>query len=102
MKNLDLEVDEELLKEKFSEFGKIVSLVISKDDNGTSRGFGFVNFESPDDARRAMETMNGSQLGGLFSFHVVDMLKRKYLSDFLSIVLTMIYTVIGQAQRFCM
>lgn len=64
VKNLDLEVNEELLKEKFSEFGKIASLVISKDENGNSRGFGFVNFDSPDDARKAMETMNGSQLGG--------------------------------------
>ncbi|KAM4078488.1 hypothetical protein ACB094_09G041300 [Castanea mollissima] len=63
MKNLDLDVTEELLREKFSEFGKIASLVISRDDNGTSRGFGFVNFDNPDDARQAMEAMNGSQLG---------------------------------------
>ncbi|KAL8149961.1 hypothetical protein AgCh_006828 [Apium graveolens] len=63
VKNLDLEINEELLKEKFSEFGKIASLVISKDENGNSKGFGFVNFDSPDDARVAMETMNGSQLG---------------------------------------
>lgn len=63
MKNLDPDVTEELLKEKFSEFGKIASLVIAKDDNGTSRGFGFVNFDNPDDARKAMEAMNGSQLG---------------------------------------
>lgn len=65
MKNLDLDVSEELLREKFSEFGKIASLVISRDDNGTSRGFGFVNFDNPDDARQAMEVMNGSQLGRL-------------------------------------
>lgn len=65
MKNLDLDVTEELLREKFSEFGKIASLVISRDDNGTSRGFGFVNFDNPDDARQAMEVMNGSQLGRL-------------------------------------
>ncbi|KAK3010112.1 hypothetical protein RJ639_010711 [Escallonia herrerae] len=63
MKKLDLDVTEELLKEKFSEFGKIVSLVVSKDENGASRGFGFVNFDSPDNARRALEAMNGLQLG---------------------------------------
>ncbi|KAA8516633.1 hypothetical protein F0562_016861 [Nyssa sinensis] len=63
MKNLDPDVTEELLREKFSEFGKILSMVISKDDNGVSRGFGFMNFDSPDDAKRAMEAMNGSQLG---------------------------------------
>ncbi|XAR69680.1 hypothetical protein NMG60_11001372 [Bertholletia excelsa] len=63
VKNMDPDVTEELLKEKFSEFGKILSLVISKDENGASKGFGFVSFEGPDDARRALETMNGSQLG---------------------------------------
>ncbi|PSS23623.1 Polyadenylate-binding protein like [Actinidia chinensis var. chinensis] len=63
VKNLALDVTEELLKEKFSEFGKVISLVISKDDSGASRGFGFVNFDSPDDARRALEVMNGLQLG---------------------------------------
>ncbi|KAI8013428.1 Polyadenylate-binding protein 7 [Camellia lanceoleosa] len=41
IKNLDPDVTEEIFKEKFSEFGKIVSLVITKDDNGASRGFGF-------------------------------------------------------------
>lgn len=54
---------EEVLKDKFTEFGKVLSLVISKDDNGESRGFGFVNFESSDDAMQAVEAMNGSQLG---------------------------------------
>ncbi|KAL0309631.1 UNVERIFIED_CONTAM: Polyadenylate-binding protein 7 [Sesamum radiatum] len=63
MKNVDADVSEEVLKEKFSEYGKILSLVISKDENGASRGFGFVNFENPDDAKCAMEALNGSQLG---------------------------------------
>ncbi|XP_022746812.1 polyadenylate-binding protein 7-like [Durio zibethinus] len=63
MKNLDPDITEELLQEKFSEFGKIVSLVVAKDENEASRGFGFVNFDSPDDAKRAMEAMNGSQFG---------------------------------------
>ncbi|XWS59577.1 hypothetical protein CRYUN_Cryun08bG0134100 [Craigia yunnanensis] len=63
IKNLDPDIKEELLQEKFSEFGKIASLVVAKDENGASRGFGFVNFDSPDDAKRAMEAMNGSPLG---------------------------------------
>lgn len=63
VKNLDPEVGEELLHEKFSEFGKISSLVISRDEDGKSRGFGFINFENFDDAKRALETLNGSSLG---------------------------------------
>ncbi|KAK4392127.1 Polyadenylate-binding protein 7 [Sesamum angolense] len=63
IKNLDTGFSEEGLEEKFSQYGKIVSLAISKDDNGASRGFGFVNFENPDDAKRAVEALHGSQLG---------------------------------------
>ncbi|MBA0591472.1 hypothetical protein Gorai_020147 [Gossypium raimondii] len=63
VKNLDPDINEEVLQEKFSEFGKIACLVVARDENGTSRGFGFVNFECPEDAKKAMESMNGSQLG---------------------------------------
>ncbi|KAG8479872.1 hypothetical protein CXB51_029596 [Gossypium anomalum] len=63
VKNLDPDINEEVLQEKFSEFGKIACLVVARGENGTSRGFGFVNFECPDDAKKAMESMNGSQLG---------------------------------------
>ncbi|KAK9168482.1 hypothetical protein Syun_000622 [Stephania yunnanensis] len=63
MKNIDQDLTEEFLKEKFSEFGKFNNLVISKDNNGNSKGFGFVNFDNPDDAKRAMEAMNGTKLG---------------------------------------
>jgi len=65
VKNLDLDITEARLKEKFSSFGKIVSLAIAKDHNGMPKGFGFVNYDNPDDAKRAMEEMNGSQLGSL-------------------------------------
>ncbi|KAK8712018.1 hypothetical protein V6N13_147270 [Hibiscus sabdariffa] len=63
VKNLDPDITEEILQEKFSEFGKIACLVVARDENGTSRGFGFVNFECPDDAKRATESLNGSRLG---------------------------------------
>ncbi|KAJ1378332.1 RNA-binding domain superfamily [Sesbania bispinosa] len=63
MKNLDPDITEATLQEKFSSFGKIVSLAIAKDDNGMSKGFGFVNYDNPDDAKKAMEAMSGSQLG---------------------------------------
>ncbi|XP_020092329.1 polyadenylate-binding protein 4-like [Ananas comosus] len=63
MKNLDQDITEELIKLKFSEFGKILSVKIAKDDNGTSKGFGFVSFESADSAKKAVEKMNGVQLG---------------------------------------
>lgn len=63
VKNLDTGISEEVLKVKFSQHGKIVSLVISKDENGASRGFGFVNFDKAENAKSAVEALHGSQLG---------------------------------------
>ncbi|KAH0752508.1 hypothetical protein KY285_005656 [Solanum tuberosum] len=62
-KNLDVDISEEYLREKFSGFGTIISLVIAKDESGAPKGFGFVNFDNPDDARKAAEAMNGSPVG---------------------------------------
>ncbi|KAG1334119.1 polyadenylate-binding protein 7 [Cocos nucifera] len=62
MKNLDDDITEELIQLKFSEFGKIRNVIIAKDAEGNSKGFGFVNFENPDSARRAIKAMNGAQL----------------------------------------
>ncbi|KZV41338.1 Poly(A) binding protein 7 [Dorcoceras hygrometricum] len=63
IKNLDTDVPEDVIKDKFSEYGKIVSFVVSKDESGASKGFGFANFQNPDDAKCALEALNGSQLG---------------------------------------
>lgn len=63
IKNLDADVSEDLLREKFSEFGKIVSLAIAKDENKVCKGYAFVNFDNSEDARRAEKTMNGTQYG---------------------------------------
>ncbi|KAI0501600.1 hypothetical protein KFK09_016545 [Dendrobium nobile] len=63
MKNLDQDITEELIELKFSEYGKIFNVKIAKDEAGNSRGFGFVNFENPEDAKKAVEAMNGLQLG---------------------------------------
>lgn len=63
VKNLGEDLTEDLLREKFSEFGKVGAVVIMKDGDWKSRGFGFVNFDSPDDAKKAVEALNGAMLG---------------------------------------
>ncbi|WOK97960.1 polyadenylate-binding protein 7-like [Canna indica] len=63
IKNLDQDITDAVLEEKLSEYGSIDSTVVMKDKDGMSRGFGFVNFLSRDDAKNALENLNGSKLG---------------------------------------
>lgn len=72
IKNLDEDIDEELVRLKFSQFGPLVSVMIARDDNGISKGFAFVCFENPDSAKKAMDTMNGLPLGIKFSFFTFE------------------------------
>lgn len=57
-------VDENVLESLFKKFGKIVSATIMKDDDGNSRGFGFVCFENEIHAAIAKKDMNGFEIGG--------------------------------------
>jgi len=56
---------DEGLRKAFEEFGLIEEAnVVRERDSGRSRGFGFVTFESADDAKTAMEAMNDQELEG--------------------------------------
>ena len=63
IKNLDDEVDDERLKTEFESFGSITSAKVMRDDKGTSKGFGFVCFSSPDEATKAVAEMNNKMIG---------------------------------------
>ncbi|XP_010498269.1 PREDICTED: glycine-rich RNA-binding protein 6, mitochondrial [Camelina sativa] len=57
--------DTDLLKEAFGSFGKIVDAVVVLDrESGISRGFGFVTYDSIEDANNAMQCMNYKELDG--------------------------------------
>lgn len=62
-KNLDENVTEDFLKEKFLEHGTVCNIVVMKDDEGKSRGFGFVKFSLHEEAKKAVECLNGALLG---------------------------------------
>ncbi|KAI4336998.1 hypothetical protein L6164_015461 [Bauhinia variegata] len=64
LKNLDDSIDDEKLKELFSEFGTITSCKVMRDPNGISRGSGFVAFSTPEEASRALAEMNGKMVAG--------------------------------------
>ncbi|KAK4424215.1 Polyadenylate-binding protein 2 [Sesamum alatum] len=61
VKNLSESTTEEDLQKAFSEFGPINSIVVMRNEDGTSKCFGFVNFENTDDAARAVESLNGKK-----------------------------------------
>ncbi|KAJ0231995.1 Polyadenylate-binding protein 5 [Hirschfeldia incana] len=63
VKNLDDSVDDEKLKEMFSEYGNVTSSKVMINSGGLSRGFGFVAFSSPEDASKAMNEMNVKMVG---------------------------------------
>ena len=63
--NLSYSTGDEELRQAFAEFGPIVSASVVIDrDSGQSRGFGFVEYEQADAAQRAIDALNGQQLGG--------------------------------------
>ncbi|KAG2444760.1 hypothetical protein HXX76_001504 [Chlamydomonas incerta] len=52
------------LKDKFRECGNVVYTNVMRDDDGRSKGWGIVEFESPEEALHAIQTLNGAELGG--------------------------------------
>jgi len=64
VKNINDEYDEAKLNEMFQKYGKISSVKVMKSDDGKSKGFGFVSFESPEEAMNACDELNGQDLDG--------------------------------------
>ncbi|XP_016045483.1 polyadenylate-binding protein 4 isoform X3 [Erinaceus europaeus] len=68
IKNFGEEMDDDSLKELFSQFGKTLSVKVMRDPSGKSKGFGFVSYEKHEDASKAVEDMNGKEIGGKVIF----------------------------------
>ncbi|KAF9507854.1 hypothetical protein BS47DRAFT_1384953 [Hydnum rufescens UP504] len=63
VKNLEDDVDDDKLRGEFETFGTITSCKVMRDEKGTSKGFGFVCFSSPDEATKAVSEMNNKMIG---------------------------------------
>uniref|UniRef100_A0A2K6UK18 RRM domain-containing protein n=1 Tax=Saimiri boliviensis boliviensis TaxID=39432 RepID=A0A2K6UK18_SAIBB len=62
---LNMETNEKALEAVFGKYGRIVEVLLMKDcETNKSRGFAFVTFESPADAKDAARDMNGKSLDG--------------------------------------
>jgi polyadenylate-binding protein len=65
VKNLDDGLDDDQLRENFAEYGTITSARVMREPaTGTSRGFGFVCFSSPEEAAKAVTEMNNKLVLG--------------------------------------
>lgn len=64
VKNISPSTGEDELRSFFGEFGAIASAAVMRDEEGRSRCFGFVSFDRPEDAARAVEEANGKEFEG--------------------------------------
>uniref|UniRef100_W5LVG9 Cold-inducible RNA-binding protein B-like n=1 Tax=Lepisosteus oculatus TaxID=7918 RepID=W5LVG9_LEPOC len=62
---LSFDTNEQSLEEVFSKYGNVSEVVVVKDrETQRSRGFGFITFENPEDAKDAMIAMNSKSIDG--------------------------------------
>ncbi len=58
-------VNDDQLRDFFAQVGTVVSATVIMDrDSGRSKGFGFVEMSSDDEAKKAVEELNGKELDG--------------------------------------
>src|SRR5215831_15512594 len=62
--SLSYQTTEQELADLFGQVGQVVSATVITDrDSGRSKGFGFVEMSNDDEARRAIDQLNGTVLG---------------------------------------
>ena len=63
--NLPFSTNSDDLEQLFAEYGAVSSAQVIMDrDTGRSRGFAFVEMDNDDDARAAIEALDGVDVGG--------------------------------------
>jgi RNA recognition motif-containing protein len=63
--NLSFQTSSEDLRDHFAQIGAVESAQVVEDRmTGRSRGFGFVEMTSPEEAAAAIEQLNGKEFGG--------------------------------------
>ncbi|MQY78929.1 MAG: RNA-binding protein [Bacteroidetes bacterium] len=63
--NLHYNVTEDELKEVFNGYGEVISAKIITDKySGRSKGFGFIEMPNDSEAKKAIDGVNGTEIGG--------------------------------------
>ncbi|CAN0468342.1 unnamed protein product, partial [Ascophyllum nodosum] len=64
VKNLDETIDNRALYDTFSLFGNILSCKVATNENGESKGYGYVHYETGVSANMAIAKINGMLIAG--------------------------------------
>ena len=65
LRNLQFDIKEKHLKQNFAKFGKIIDASVPLNpENSLNKGFGFIEFSTRDEARKAIQEMNGKPYKG--------------------------------------
>ena len=62
--NMSFSTSEEELRELFSEFGTVTSVKLMTNNEGRSRGFGFVEMSDDNEGNAAIRSLNGDEFAG--------------------------------------
>jgi RNA recognition motif-containing protein len=63
--NLPFSTSQEELRSVFAAFGEVsAARIVSDRETGRPKGFGFVDMPNDDEARNAIEALNGNDIGG--------------------------------------
>lgn len=68
IKNLDKSITNAALYDTFSVFGHILSCKVEVDPSGVSKGYGYVHFETQEEADQAIAKVNGMQMADKIVF----------------------------------
>ncbi|WVF72872.1 polyadenylate-binding protein, cytoplasmic and nuclear [Kwoniella sp. CBS 6097] len=79
IKNVEPEVTDEEFENLVKPFGATISVALSRDDSGSNKGFGFVNFESHEAAKKAVDELHDKEFKGrkLFAGRAQSKLERE-------------------------
>jgi len=64
IKNIPETVNDQLFKQHFSKFGNITSAKLASDEESKSKGFGFVNYASHEEASACVNNVNNTEFHG--------------------------------------
>jgi len=93
IKNLDTAIDNKALHDTFAAFGNILSCKVAQDEHGSSKGYGFVHYETAEAATNAIKHVNGMLLNEkkVFVGHHIPKKERQSKFDEMKANFTNIY-----------